>query len=99
MPVSGTFDVSLGSLVLTFDKPLVVGALDERDWTVNADASEWDPDTAAVPAGNPLTVVSTYTRGGAGAGETVRYTAVAGDLVGQNGQPVAAFVFPITVVP
>lgn len=99
VPIAGTFDVSLRTLLLDFDQPLVVGVLDERDWTVEADASEWDPNTAAVTGGNPSRVISTYSRGGAAADDVVIFTAVAGDLVGQNGLPVAPFTFPIVVVP
>ena len=99
VPTAGTFDISLRTLLLDFDKPLVVGLLDERDWEVEANNVEWDPNTARVLGGNPFRVITTYTPGGAAADEVVRYSGVAGDLIGQNGLPVAPFVFPINVVP
>ena len=99
VPIAGTFDISLQTLLLDFDQPLVVGPIDERDWSVNANVVEWDGVTATVPAGNPSRVVSTYMAAGPGAGATVAYSGVGGDLIGQNGLPVAPFVFGIAVVP
>ena len=99
VPIAATFDLSLRTLLVDFDKPLVVGVLDERDWDLEAAPVEYDPNTAAVPVGNPVRVISTWQAGGAAAANVIRYTAVAADLFGQNGLPVAPFAFPVVVVP
>ena len=100
VPVSGTFSPALGRMLLTFDKDLVTGPINEQQWSVVADSLEWETQTILVPGPAPRLVLGQFLEvDPRPPGDTVTYTAAIPDLVGQNGRDVVAFTdFPLTLI-
>lgn len=97
VPVSAILNTVAEELSVTFDKPLQAGAVNGTQFTARGAGIFWD-GLAGNAAGN--TVVVGIETSGAEAGTPVcSFSATAGDLIGSNGQPVAAFTdFTATLV-
>lgn len=88
----------MGTLTVTFDRPLVVGPLFAPSWGWVRNLNGYTGIAAQVPPGAPTTVIVTAgLPGPAPPGALCAYAAIPPDLIGQNGVPVAPFAdFPIT---
>lgn len=97
IPLSATLNPATGIAEVVFDQPLVPGALDNGNWFVVGDASEWSTLGAVAAAS---TVTLTLTRSLANPSPGVTYGAITPDVVGLvGGLPAAEFFqFPITVL-
>lgn len=99
LPILAEWIAATCTVRITFDRPLVVGAYDERGWSARFANVQRDPIGVTVPAANPLTVLVRTTAGPPDLGADVAsYATTPPDLIGQNGALVDAFTQPLVSV-
>lgn len=99
MPISGTFLVFAGVMVLHFDRPLDPAILDKGNWMVHQGGFEWTCVLARSGLPFPNTVEGNFTKTGnpTGPGTSCGYDPPPFDVTGTTGTPAAGFVnFPLT---
>lgn len=101
MPVSGTFALGAGCLVLDFDRPLQATPLDLANWALTANLQDWTALTMQAGAPGAHQVTGTYAPALASpAADRVSYSPPPHDVVSLAGTPAIAFVnFPLTLLP
>lgn len=101
VPVAAAYAVATNTLTVTFDLPLAAGTVSDDELFVNGASlpTFQQKCTAQAYGGGTSLVLSTTSRGSlANGADRVTYKATSSQLVGANGQPVAAFAdFPCTI--
>ena len=99
VPISSVFTLSTGTLVVTFDRPLIAGTSAANNWWVENLALTWKNPTPAVVAGSTVTATLTSSIGGP-VGPWTRYVGAPQDVRGTDSLLVEPFIqFPTTILP
>lgn len=99
MPILGEWILATGTVRITFDKPLVPGAYDERNYNVRWVNVGRDPGSASVPGGAPTRLLISTSVDAPDFGiDRCEYIIGAADLIGQNGRLVEPFIQPLVGV-